>query len=148
MPRARWDKNGIVIAKQGFDVDTASQSNILFNSNSATRRIYMKGTIAFGGAITAGPFTGRYQKSTVTFPTPFAKAPQALVGVKDNGLLTHIIPTQAIVGGQSVSGTFWEFYEPVICAFTFTNKLELYTRYALQSSLSSFVYCVFENSTD
>ena len=148
MPRARWDKSGIVIARQGFDVDTASQSNILFNSNSATRRIYLQGTIAFGGAVTIGPFTGRYQKSTVTFPTPFVKAPQALAAVKDNNLNLHIVPTQAIVGGQSVSGTFWEFYEPVICALTFTDRLELYTRYALQAALSTFAYCVFENSTD
>ncbi|SDA39059.1 hypothetical protein [Mesorhizobium qingshengii] len=148
MPRARWDKTGIAIAREGFDIDTASQSNILFNSNSSTRRIYLQGTIAFGGAVSIGPFNNHYQKSTVTFPTPFAKAPQALVAVKDNNLNLHLIPTQAIVGGQTVSSTFWEFYEPVICAITFTDRLELYTRYALTATLSTFAYCVFENSTD
>lgn len=148
MPRARWNKAGIAIARQGFDVDTASQSDILFNSNSSTRRIYLQGTIAFGGNVTTGPFNNHYQKSTVTFPTAFAKAPQALVAVKENNLNLHLIPTQAIVGGQTVSSTFYEFYEPVICAFTFVDRLELYTRYALQTALSTFAYCVFENSTD
>ncbi|RWC58931.1 hypothetical protein [Mesorhizobium sp.] len=148
MPRARWDKSGIVIARQGFNVDTAGQSNILFSSGSATRRIYMQGTIAFGGAVTIGPYSNHYQKSTVTFASPFVKAPQALVGVKDNTLNKFILPTQAIVGGETVSSTWWDFYEPVICAFTFTDRLELYTRYALQAALSQFAYCVFENSAD
>ncbi|TPL49078.1 hypothetical protein FJ937_16465 [Mesorhizobium sp. B2-4-4] len=148
MPRARWNKSGIVIARQGFNVDTAGQSNILFSSGSATRRIYMKGTVAFGGAAPTGPYTNHYQKSTVTFATPFAKAPQALVGVKDNTLNKFILPTQAIVGGETVSGTWYDFYEPVICAFTFVDRIELYTRYAAQPTLTHFAYCVFENSAD
>ncbi|UVK45381.1 hypothetical protein BPNPMPFG_000911 [Mesorhizobium sp. AR07] len=148
MPRARWDKTGIAIARLGFNVDTAGQSNILFKSNSATRRIYMQGTIAFGGAVTIGPYSNHYQKSTVTFAAPFVKAPQALVGVRDNTLNKFILPTQAIVGGETVSGTWWDFYEPVISAFTFTDRIELYTRYAAVSPLSHFAYCVFENSAD
>lgn len=74
MPRARIDKNGIEIAKQGFDVDTAAPQNIAFSTRWNAAHIFTKGTMS-PTAAWSGFMSDQYNRSVVSYGRTFARPP-------------------------------------------------------------------------
>jgi hypothetical protein len=99
MPRIRINKDGIAIAKQGYDVDTTSPANMLFTSNGIAARVYETGLTTVSSY--SGKASDRYRRSRVNFSKTFAAPPPVFVA----GLLTgggaDINPVyQAIIGNS------------------------------------------------
>lgn len=78
MARARINKDGIDIARQGYNVDTAGPADIAFSTRWNAAQIFMKGQtnpIAFSGYM-----DNIYYRSIVPFGKTFARPPIVFVG--------------------------------------------------------------------
>lgn len=69
MSRMRIDKNGIAVARQGHDVNTAAEKDMLFSRRGVAARVYET------GLATVTPYAERYNLARVTFSKTFAKPP-------------------------------------------------------------------------
>ena len=147
MTRVRIDKNGIAIAKEGYDVDTAPLSKIQFSPLYVSMQLLVK------GIVTVANYTGYmddlYRRAIVTFPAALAKPPIVMVaGQNGDGTTdqTTIVGTAA----SDQSGKAW--YEPVYQIITSTTQFELYVNKSVWGGNSSrtldWRYWVFRNTVE
>lgn len=74
-PRMRIDKNGIKIARPGYDVDTAAEKDLYFSSSSIAARVFTT------GSVTVSTFGhDRYRRARVDFPKTFVRPPLVFAG--------------------------------------------------------------------
>lgn len=93
MPRIRINKNGIAIARAGYDVDTASPANMLFTSDGIAARVYQTGLTTVTGY--SGKGSDRYRRSRVNFGKTFSSPPPTFAA----GLLAD--------GGADINPSFY-----------------------------------------
>lgn len=106
MPRIRINKNGIAIAKQGFDVDTAAPANMLFSSAGIAARVYETGLTTVSSY--SGKASDRYKRSRVNFSKAFAAPPPVFVAGLLSGGGADINPLR-----QSVTGSGYSRQHPI-----------------------------------
>lgn len=99
MPRIRVNKNGIAIAKPGYDVDTAAPGNMLFSSDGIAARVYQTGLTTVSGY--SGKGSDRYRRSRVTFSKTFSAPPPTFAAglLSDGG--ADINPTRLNIVGNT-----------------------------------------------
>lgn len=144
MPRARISKNGIELAKHGYDVNTASLANLILSPQFSTMRI------ALMGATTVAPYTGAgsdaHDRSVITFATPFPSAPLVLAaGVIDENTSDQ---SPLVYQYQADSGATWT--DTHYCIITTASN---FTLYVMKSGIGNraiiprtWKYFVFANS--
>lgn len=149
MPRARIDRNGIAIAKAGFDVDTASPAEMTFHPSFVAARLFMRGTLAVGNYTGTGD--NIYRRGTVSFGKTFARPPVVIVGgVRSDGGLTMTPFLQTFFSPQNSLGQITPHYSVEIGTSSFT----LYVKRNDPSNgfygpvETSWRYWVLENTLD
>lgn len=143
MPRARISRDGIQLAKSGFDVDTASLANMVMSPQFATMRIVLQGyttPVDFSGYV-----SGYHRRSIVAFPIAFPSPPLVLVSgivsssASDQSPYFYELETDA---GGTRKLTHYSIE-------TYTTHFELYTAKAGGTALSNipstWKYFVFAN---
>lgn len=121
MPRARIDRNGIAIARAGYDVDTAPMEHMLFSPQFTSLRL------AYTGVTTVAPFGGQlseqYYRSEVWFPAPLLAIPIVLVAniINENETdQSQIYEEQFPPGNQDGTGYVLPWYSVQPTASNFT----------------------------
>lgn len=149
MPRARISRQGIEIAKPGFDVDTAGPGDMIFSSQFVTFRLAMTGVVTV--AHYSGYLDSRYERAVVTFPQPFPNPPIVLAaGILPDGRSDQSQHYRTIVPLDSSKPSY---ALPHYSIETFTDRFELYV---LTRDLSGYIsfftrtwrYFVFSNTID
>lgn len=150
MPRARISKDGVAVAKQGFDVDTADFKDMILSPEHVAMRIVMT------GYVTVAPFTGYLSgfmdRAIVTYPPTngFNNPPVVFAsGVidEDNADQSQFYYTNdAFVGGP------FEMI-PRFYVESYTDRFELYVVKNLHAAWGlditrTWKYFVFANTLD
>ncbi|RVC71284.1 hypothetical protein EN759_00270 [Mesorhizobium sp. M00.F.Ca.ET.038.03.1.1] len=138
-------KDGIVIAKAGYDVDTAPLSKIQFSPQFIALRLALK------GLVTVADYTGfmddRYRRAIVVFDNAFPKPPLVMVaGQRSDGSTDQ---TNALLSiGSDQSNRAW--HEPVYQIVTSATQFELYVNKVStnNSRTLNWRYWVFRNSIE
>ncbi|TGT64103.1 MULTISPECIES: hypothetical protein [unclassified Mesorhizobium] len=147
MPRARISAQGLEIAKQGYDVDTAAPENMAFDKNYVALRL------AYTGVLTVVNFSGfmsdKYRQAIFVFPTPFLKPPLCMVaGQRSDGATDQT--TFLGIAASDQSNMAW--HEPVYQIITTTTQMELYvskTSWGNNASRTvNWRYWVFRNTLE
>ncbi|RAZ75846.1 hypothetical protein [Mesorhizobium atlanticum] len=121
MTRVRIDKNGIAIAKEGYDVDTAPLSKMQFSPLFGAMRLAMKGMVTV--ADYSGYMSDIYRRAIVVFPTAFPKPPIVMVaGQRSDGSTDQTVLLGTAASDQS--NRAW--HEPVYQIVTSTTQFEFY----------------------
>lgn len=146
MPRARISKDGIEIAKSGYDVDTASIGDMLFSSQFTALQLELTGTVSVAGF--SGYMSTQYWKGSVTFPSAFPKPPLVMVAGQLGGGVTDQTAA-AITEFSDQAATAWirPIYEIVVT----TTGFELYVVNGTGDSGSrptSWKYWVFRQTLE
>lgn len=148
MTRVRIDENGIAIAKEGYDVDTAPLAKMNFSPQFVAMRLAMKGMVTVANY--TGYMDAYYKRAIVTFPSAFPKPPLVLAAgqMADGGVdMTPIVGTFA--SDQSgIAG-----HEPIYQIITSTTGFELYvikSSWANQALArpANWRYWVFRNTVE
>lgn len=80
-PRMRINKDGIKIARQGYDVDTAAEQDLYFSSSGIAARVFATGLV---GVTNAGH--ERYNQARVNFSKTFSRPPLVFAaGLRSDG---------------------------------------------------------------
>ncbi len=145
MPRMRISAEGIEIAKEDFDVDTAAPENFIFSSKLPTLRLALTGVVTLTGY--SGPLSTRFARAIVYYDEPFAKPPLVLAA----GIVSSTDSDQAPFVSQSLSGwARWVRYSVA----SFTDRLEIYGYHRnVDGNLAprptrTYRYYVFHNTID
>lgn len=145
MTRVRFNKDGIAIAKPGYDVDIAPLSKMQFSP------LYTSMRLAIKGVVTVADYTGymgdRYKRAIVTFATAFSKPPIVMAAgqISGGGVdMTNITGTAA----SDSSGMAW--HEPIYQIVTSTTQFELYVNknWGGSGRTTSWRYWVFRNTVE
>lgn len=93
-PRMRIDKNGIKIARPGYDVDTATEKDLYFSSKGVAARVFAT------GLVTVAEFGHeRYRRARVNFSKTFVRPPLVFAGgIRSDGGLDVTPVRYTIVG--------------------------------------------------
>lgn len=122
MPRARLSKEGPIIAKAGFDVDTADLKDMLFSPSFVATRLALSGTVTTSSY--SGSMSSFYRRAIFTYDTPFLFPPFLLfAGINDDGT-AHFCPFVTYVNPAASPGTYSIF--PSIEYRSFRDRFELY----------------------
>lgn len=143
MPRARISVNGIEIAKQGYDVDTAAPENMVFSSSLVAMRL------ARTGVVTPAPYDGElstvYYRHIEYYPTPFLQAPVVLVaGINADGSSDQA--PYVMSGASDEGGSAW--WLPYYSVYSYANRFELYVYQdeVVYVGSPNWRYFVFQNT--
>lgn len=145
MPRARLSKDGIEIAKAGYDVDTATLPQMAFSSSMVAMRLALTGTVTVVDY--SGAFSGEYRRGIVTFPTAFSKPPIVMVaGLRGDGSTDQT--TFAMYSFSDQNATGW--IRPIYHVVTATTNFELYVMKAAFFAVrpTTWRYFVFQNTLE
>lgn len=143
MPRARISRNGIQLAKPGFNVDTATLANMILSPQFATMRIALQGyttPVDFSGYV-----SNYHRRSIVTFPTAFPTPPLVLV----SGIVSSSVSDQTQFEYELSTDQGGTRKLTHYSIETYTTHFELYTAKtpgtALSNIPSTWKYFVFAN---
>lgn len=146
MPRARISRNGVQLAKQGFDVDTAPLNQMIISPLFPTMRVIQSGYVTV--ADYSGYGSAYHRRAVVSFTSTLSRPPIVLVsGVIDSNTSDQS-PYYYIV--QDGSGGFDLVTHYSID--TYTNRFELYVGKVGSTFLNNipltWKYFVFGNTLD
>lgn len=146
MPRARINKNGIAIAKAGYDVDTASIENMAFSPQFGMMRLAMTGTVDVVDF--TGYMSDMYRRAIVVFPTAAPRPPLVMVcGLFADGSTDQTVAVVRVASDQS--GRAWQ--KPAYEIRTTATQFELYVNKEgspLPTRPTTWRYWVFHNTLD
>lgn len=132
MKRGKINNTGIYIARIGFDVDTATENDLLLSPNSIVQRISESGLVASGAYIRFAPpgvngYAGFYV-TTINFVKTYVAPPQVIVNLKfvKAGLNYSFRPLVVVFGSSPTNGTR---VEPSMFFTVSTTQLKVYTIY-------------------
>ncbi len=145
MPKFRISKNGIEIAKPGFDVDTSTPEQMAFSSMLPAMRLAKTGVVTATRYGSSG-MAARYARATVTYDTPFPKAPFVLAA----GVISATESDQKPFMPASLGYAKWTWYS--IESHPDRFELYLYDRDSVGGTVSrptrTYRYFVFHNTLD
>ena len=145
MARASISKNGIEVAKSGYDVDTAPLSKMILSPLFTTMRIDHSGIVTVAPYSNDGEWPQIYDRAIITFPRPYNDPPVVFVaGQNSNGTVDQ---TPFHFRFESDGGGFR--WVPHYSIETFTNRFELYVLKgggAFGTITRTWKYFVFANT--
>jgi hypothetical protein len=142
MPRARISSNGPQIAKPGFDVDTASFRDMVFDPRFVAARVMMTGTV------TTTDYTGFMDQWYTRAIVPYGRTlPMPAIALffqhyGDGRLVSHTYVREFPPGND------WAKMFPDTEVRAYTDRAEIYaaTKLATRPAGNTFTYVILENT--
>lgn len=145
MLRQKISSGGIVIAKHGYDANTATLEQLNFSTDRPTYRLVMTGVVT--ATRYSGPLSSRYARAIVTYDEPFEVTPLVLIAGVVSGTESDQTP---FVPQAFVSDAMWAWH----CVGSYKDRLEIYVydRDSGGGTISrptrTYRYFVFHNTID
>lgn len=145
MSRITLSKDGLFIAQPGFDANTASDKDMMFNMKGTVLRVYQSGLVAYPSTTQnipgSGPFNNRYRMAEIMLGKTFPSAPVVIVGAVDS---SGILYTSNIAWLFSPSGGVRP-YEPLLFCISNVDRIQIWSMAASGYVPTQFFYAVMEN---
>lgn len=122
MPRGRLSRNGIALAKVGYDVDTAPLTGMQFSPQLVAKRLAYDGTVVVGAHSDGVPFSSYYKATKVHDPQyQFPDPPEVRVaGINGDGT-SDLAPYVINYAGN---GQLWVL--PYFVIYSYIDRFDLY----------------------
>lgn len=120
MPRGRLSRNGLALAKVGYDIDTAPLAGMAFSPQLVAKRLAMSDSIVVGPHSDGAPFTS-YYKATKVYDAGFPEPPEVKVaGINGDGTSDQA----PYVVNYAGNGQLWVL--PYYVVYSYVDRFDLY----------------------